>query len=442
MDNPVWLENNRQRRSNHGVLRTLRYYWQRKDALLVPRGHTHEVLALLDCHSLPYELRDRTRLLPDVSFSCCANLHPHQEKAARAVLSRRFSVAQLPTGAGKTVLALYCVAQRAQPACVIVHTRELLYQWRDRAAEFLGLPHAEVGIVGDGNFTIGPRLTIALVQTLYKRAREVRDHVGHLIVDECHHAPARTFTDAVRAFDTRFMIGLSATPYRRDRMTPIIGYHIGPLVCRVDPRELQDAGRILGAELRVRETSFDYPYRDDYQGMLTVLAADEARNRLIAEDVAGFAAGAAGPALVVSDRKQHCEALARKVRDLGIDVALLTGDTPGEERQRIVHELSTGGIKVLVATMQLVGEGFDCDRLAGLFLTTPIKFPGRVLQVVGRVLRTSDGKEKPVVYDYVDRAGVLRSSFAARMQAYKQLGMPCLHDWRDTAPGRNGFYGR
>jgi superfamily II DNA or RNA helicase len=83
---------------------------------------------------------------------------------------------------------------------------------------------------------------VALVQSLYKCARQVAPYIGHLVVDECHRAPARTFTEAVTAFDCKYMLGLSATPWRRDGLSKLIYWYLGRKVFEIDRQELTDPG--------------------------------------------------------------------------------------------------------------------------------------------------------------------------------------------------------
>jgi len=105
--------------------------------------------------------------------------------------------------------------------------------------------------------------------------------------------------------------------------------------------------------------------------------------------------------------------------NLGIRTAVLTGDLSNSKRQVIIEALKSGKIKVMIATGQLIGEGFDCPELSTLFLATPIRFSGRVLQYLGRVLRPAAGKEKARVYDYHDvNVGVLVNTARARALAY------------------------
>ncbi|MBI9076156.1 MAG: DEAD/DEAH box helicase [Desulfatibacillum sp.] len=421
--NPVWLENQKFGRYNQGVKKHLQFYWKRGDVITMPRGFARQLLTWVSKSDMEYDLVDETRILPEIQFGFMGELYGFQQHAAQRILSRRFGVARMPTGAGKTVLALYCISERAQPAVVVVHTKELLYQWRDRALDFLDIREQDIGLVGDGKKQMDRSLTICVVNSLYKCAGQLKKGTGHLIVDECHRIPSRSFTVAVRTFDSRYMLGLSATPFRRDGLTPLIPLYMGDSICEVNAMDLQEKGRISRAKLVVRNTCFDYPYEDDYHQMISALVGDYDRNLLIASDAVEFHATGSGTALVVSDRKSHCRALGSLMADKGARVSVLTGDLPDVKRKEIVRSVNQGEVDILVATVQLIGEGFDCPALSALFMATPVKFSGRVLQVVGRVLRAQQGKEKATVFDYVDKPGVLQASFQSRLEAYRQLGL-------------------
>ena len=124
---------------------------------------------------------------------------------------------------------------------------------------------------------------------------------------------------------------------------------------------------------------------------------------------------------MLSDRKTHCEVIAGLLNDSGVTADVLTGATPNKEREAIVARLNSGTVKILIATGQLKGEGFDCSRLSTLFMATPIKFSGRLIQYMGRVLRPAQGKDRATVYDYVDsRVAVLRASAKSRQGVYNQ----------------------
>jgi superfamily II DNA or RNA helicase len=322
-------------------------------------------------------------------------------------------------------MALKVIAERKQPALVVVHTKELLYQWKDRVITFLGLTQQEeVGLIGDGKKQIGSRITIAIVNSLYKCLNEVASQTGFLVVDECHRTPAKTFTEAVKAFDSRYMLGLSATPYRRDGLTKVIHFYLGNTIHDITPRELQRQKQIMAANLIVRKTGFDYDYQDDYQEMLSQLIEDPERNQLIAHDVVNHVTKESGIALVLSERKNHCRNLFDLIMRQNVTCRLLTGEVSAGERKSIVEELNQGKVSVLVATAQLIGEGFDLKALSSIFMATPVKFSGRVKQYIGRILRMTHGKTNATIYDYLDEPGVLLASFKTRVHVYRELGVP------------------
>ena len=421
--NPRWLENKKMGRWQGKTPRLLRLYEQTRDgALITPRGFARQLITLCRRHGVRFELDDHRQYLTEVDFKFIGSLKRFQAEAVDVMLQRDFGTISSPTGSGKTVMGLKMVAQRRQPALIVVHTKELLHQWIDRIESFLGIPAAEIGIIGGGKKRIGDRVTVGLVQTLYRCANEVREHFGHLVVDECHRTPSRTFTEAVSAFDCRYMLGLSATPWRRDKLSRLIFWHLGDIHHTIEAADLQESGDILKAEIIRRETNFR-PYSDpssEYSKMLSELTADIERNRLIASDVAREAGNGGGVCLVLSDRKAHCEAL-RAVLEKKFNTAVdtLTGDLSAGDRAAVVDRLNAGKTNVLVATGQLIGEGFDCKQLSTLFLATPIKFSGRVLQYLGRVLRPAPGKSQATVYDYEDvHVGPLVAATKARQRVY------------------------
>ena len=422
-DNPKWIENDRMGRWNGETLRQLRYFTETDDGNLVtPRGFIRQLIGLCRRHNVQFDIDDKRRILPEMDFTFHGQLKPFQQEAVDEMLQKNFGTQSAPTGAGKTVMALYIIAERKQPALIICHTKELAFQWINRIETFLGIPAAEVGIIGNGKKTVGDRITVALVQSLYKCASDVSPRIGHLIVDECHRAPSRTFTEAVTAFDSKYMLGLSATPWRRDKLSKLIFWHIGDVIHEVDKADLVESGDILKAEVITRKTEFK-PYFDpttEYSRMLSELTEDTGRNNLIAHDVAAEAGNGGGICLVLSDRKSHCEALQVLLRNsFDTPATVLTGDIGNRDRQEIVDRLNRGEIKTLIATGQLIGEGFDCRQLSTLFLSTPIRFNGRVLQYLGRVLRPAPGKDRAKVFDYVDvNVRPLAASAKARERVY------------------------
>lgn len=422
--NPQWLENDRMGRWNRGVPRVLKFYSAAgPDGLYVPRGYLGRFLRLCRERGEAFRIEDERGRLPEVDFGFRGALLPFQQAAVAKMLSKDFGTLCAPTGSGKTVMALAMIAARRQPAVIVVHTQDLAAQWLERIETFLGIPPAECGWIGGGRRRVGAKVSVALVQSLSKCAPEVSARTGFLVVDECHRCPSRTFTEAVTDFDSRYMLGLSATPWRRDQLSRLIFWHLGDIHHEVDRRALVASGNLLPAEVIRRETDFR-PYHDpvgEYSRMLSELTADTARNLMIAADVAREAAESDGIVLVLSDRKAHCENLRALLRyRFKVDAALMTGDLTLAERQEVTGRLNSREIRVVIATGQLIGEGFDCPHLTTLFLATPIRFSGRLLQYLGRVLRPAPGKGKARVFDYVDiHVGPLVKAARSRERVYQ-----------------------
>jgi superfamily II DNA or RNA helicase len=398
----------------------LYFYTETSRGLRFPRGFANQAVRFCRRHfgeNSP-RLVDLRRTLPEVDFSFKGELRPYQLEAFTATVKRDFGVIESGTGSGKTVIGLAIIAHRRQPTLVLVHTKELLYQWATQIELFLG---CEAGLIGDGHLTIAP-ITVAIVNSARKRLAGLPEHFGQICVDECHRVPAALFTDVVTAFDCRYALGLSATAFRRDGLTNLIHLYLGECVHRVATDDLHASGAVLKPKFIQRTTTFSYGYRGNYQNLMKALTGNEERNQLICGDVVKEALRAKGTILVVSDRVAHCAALAEMLVDLApqLRVAVLTGKMVSEQRTILIAEIRAGAIDVLISTVQLIGEGFDCPRLRALFLTTPIKFSGRLLQVVGRILRPAIDKQ-PRVYDYADPVPALQSSARARRMTFQNL---------------------
>jgi superfamily II DNA or RNA helicase len=422
-DNPQFIENEHRGFSNWNTPREIFGYRIEANTLIAPRGFTGSLISILEKNDVDYKLQDCRRLLEPIDFQFQGELHKFQQDALETILKKDFGTLSAPTGSGKTIMALAAIADRRQPALIIVHSRELLEQWAVSINTFLDVPIKEIGVIGGGQFRIGKKITIALVQSLYKCASDVAPHIGHLIVDEVHRCPSRTFLEAVTAFDSFYTLGLSATPWRRDKLTRLIYWYVGNTVCEIDQNALIDSGYILKADVVTRETDFFTRLNPsaEYSAILTELSADFARNCQIINDVTREANNGSGICLILTDRKSHVETLAAMVIDRGINAEILTGDLSNKDRRTVVERLNAGRIKVLVATGQLIGEGFDARELSTLFLAMPVKFDGRLIQYLGRVMRPAPGKTMAKVYDYIDvNIGVLANSARGRQRIYSR----------------------
>jgi superfamily II DNA or RNA helicase len=383
----------------------------------IPRGYARQLHVLARGMGLEPVYADFRRSFEMVDYTFAGELKDYQKLALNDILTRSFGVLQAGTGAGKTVIALATVVARKQPTLVMVHTKELLDQWVQRIEQFLGI---KAGRIGGGVFD--PSLiTVGTVQTIKKKIKEIVTSFGYIIVDECHRTPSSTFLECVSLFDCKYMLGLSATPYRRDNLGKIIYVALGDRVHEVNKNHLYRSGAILRPLLNIRKTNFQYAgdSSSEYQKMINELIHDPDRNKLIVNDIMGEINQDETTVLVVADRINHLQIIAKSLDLQGFPVHVLTGKTLEKERQQIVKDLADGKVKILASTSSLIGEGFDCPGLSTLYLCSPIRFPGKLIQIVGRILRPKEGK-KPKIFDYQDTmVGVLEYSANCRNKIYE-----------------------
>jgi superfamily II DNA or RNA helicase len=263
-----------------------------------------------------------------------------------------------------------------------------------------------------------------------------------VLVHNCHRVPSRTFSDAVSKFDCRFFVGLSATPYRKDGLTKVINFYLGDVVYKTDIKDLQKKKQVMKASLVVIKTNFNYFMKGtkNYAKMYKGLVEDQKRNELIIETVVkNNKKSSKQVSLIISDRKDHCRMFYERLQEMDLRVGMLIGGTHKEDRKEIKERLNDGCYDIFISTSQLIGEGFDCPRLAFLYLTTPISDAKRLTQYIGRVIRILEGKKDAIVFDFFDPQWLLQISFRKRINTYVELGvrpkdMPEGMVWPKDAP--------
>jgi superfamily II DNA or RNA helicase len=428
--NPKWIDNKKRNRWNGKTPKYLYHYEYldnpnfEDEKLLVPRGSLDCVISFYKKKSVDIKVKDETKNYDDIDFCFQGQLRDYQKKAVRIMLKKNDGVLESFPGSGKTVMAINLIAIRKQPFLVVVHTTELLHQWMDRLGNFLSIPKKEIGIIGNGKKKSKPKANVALVQTLSKVKMPL---VGHLVVDECHRIPSSTFTNIVKRFEGKYLLGLSATPYRNDCLTQLINWYAGEIRYTVPTEKLQNMGSIVKIKPIIRQTPFRSSFENpasNYPELIKELTENEVRNRFIVNDILNLPNDSKSTCLVLSDRKNHCNCLYNmlKERDSSLKIEILNTDKSSKQRKQIVKRVGENKINILIATSQLIGEGFDCSNLSILFLTTPVKALGRIIQYAGRVLRPAKGKKKAIIYDYFDSNILcLHNSFKSRQKAYEKL---------------------
>ncbi len=341
------------------------------------------------------------------------------------MLPHDLGVLVAPPGAGKTVMGAYLVAARGVNTLVLVHRRPLLEQWVNQLALFLGVDPAEVGRIGGGKSRPTGMLDVAMIQSLVRdgQVSEAVGDYGQVIVDECHHVPAVSFERVLASARAQYIVGLTATPRRRDGHHPIGAMQLGP-VRHVISGKAQAAARPFEHKLIVRET--ELAVAEENPAIHTIyrtVAGDRARGELIARDV-GLALDEGRCPIVLTERKDHLELLADLIGGVCPRVAVLRGGAGSVRRARsATQSLSGAGPRVIVATGRYVGEGFDDPALDTLFLAMPISWKGTVIQYAGRIQRLHAGKREVRIYDYVDRnIPMLDRMFRRRLAGYRSIG--------------------
>ena len=395
----------------------------------LPRGCVDDLEELLRIHGVALEVvDDRVTGEPlDVQFR--GELTRVQEDAARAILAHDIGVFVAPPGTGKTVLGTYLVAERGRNTLVLVHRRPLLDQWRAQLSLFLGLELGEIGQLGTGKRRLTGTIDVAMVQSLVKKdsVDEIVASYGQVIVDECHHVPAVSFERVLASLKARYVVGLTATPRRRDGHHPIAEMQLGPVRFRLDAKS-QAGRRPFEHRLIIRETGFRADGPDASLGVQELyarLARDEARNRMILDDIM-FALEEHRSPILLTERRDHLEMFAERLRGFARNLVVLQGgmsSKEGRESRERLASIPSGEERMIIATGRYIGEGFDDARLDTLFLAMPVSWKGTLVQYTGRLHRLHPGKREVRIYDYADNeVPMLRRMFEKRLRGYRAIG--------------------
>ena len=395
----------------------------------LPRGCFDELLALLAAHGVEVDVIDERHPGTGIDVTFQGELTKPQQQAAAAVLPHDIGVLCAPTAFGKTILAAWVIAARLVNTLVLVHRRHLLDQWRERLAGFLDVPLDAIGQIGGGWNKPSGRIDIAVIQSL-SRSGSVDDIVaeyGQVIVDECHHIPAFTFERVLKAAKARFVLGLTATPIRKDGHHPIVVMQCGAVRFRVAPRD-EAATRPFRQVVIPRITEFGLPAGAEawsIQDIYGALATAEARNDLICADVLNALKQGRTP-LVLTERTEHLAELERRLEGRVRHLVVLRGGLPARKRREAIMQLAAvpaGEPAAVLATGRYAGEGFDHAPLDTWLLALPVSWRGTLLQYAGRLNRLHPDKLEVRIYDYVD-AGVpmLAAMYRKRLKGYRAMG--------------------
>jgi superfamily II DNA or RNA helicase len=395
----------------------------------LPRGSLDDLRVLLDDLGIELSIEDRRTEGEELGAHFHGKLTSIQEKAASALLEHDIGVFVAPPGSGKTVVGANLIARRRRSTLVIVHRTQLLEQWRAQLAVFLDLRPKDIGQVGGGKRKPNGILDIAMIQSLARKEKvsDIVAQYGQVIVDECHHVPAVSFERVMREVKARYVVGLTATPQRRDGHHPILRLQLGPTRFRIDARS-QAAGQSFRHRLVVRETAFRLrgePSGAGIQEVYRQIAEDANRNRLILRDVARALEEGRSP-ILLTERRDHLLYFSERLSGIARHLVILQGGMRTRERRAAIEQLASipeSEERLVLATGRFIGEGFDDARLDTLFLAMPVSWKGTLIQYAGRLHRRHRAKTEVRMVDYVDRGvPMLARMFEKRMRGYAAMG--------------------
>ena len=403
--NPEFFRNQAQRFSTWNEPRLIRRFDDTvPDRIAVPRGLEDEIGRLVASAGGDLIIVDETPQLPEIEARFIGTLTDQQRHAVDSMSNHDLGVLQAPTGFGKTVAACALIAHHRQKTAIIVNRAELVGQWIERLGQFLDLGEWTVGTLGAGKDRRGHAVDVIMLQSLARR--DAPDHLldgyGLVIVDECHCVGAPAAEAAIRTANVRRWIGLSATPFRADSMDPLITMLLGPI------RHTAEDATLLDKHLFVHTTGFDTAesLRDgaSIQAMFSELARDGERNVLIA-DILADAYRRGRRTLALANRVEHLTAINSAVAANGVPSLTLHGGMSSAERAKVRAAMGPQcpGPLVVLAIDKIAGEGLDAD-FDTLLMMNPVSFKGRVIQQVGRIMRTGPGKTDVEVHDILDQA--------------------------------------
>ena len=428
LPNPDYVKKERMGFWTGRTPKVLRLYEWNGNTLVLPFGLIRELMPILSAGEVQSYFTGGT----DVDYGAPVPLYDYQREAVSHMITAKYGILKSKAGSGKTQMGIALIKALGKKTLWLCHTADLLHQSMERAERYAD--SSLMGTITEGKVNIGTGITFATVQTMCNVDLDrYRDEWDVIIVDECHRVSqsATTVSRYQRVLNNlaaRHKYGLTATPERSDGLIEATFALIGRVVYEVPDEAVAD--KVM--RVTIRPVSTDTEITDDclnvdgtinYTKLIEHLTTDEDRTRLIAsciEDEKNHSC------LILSDRIAHLEDILNALpEDMRRKSALITGKMTSkrekELREKSIEMMRTGELRYLFASYSLAKEGLDIPRLDRLFLASPVKFSSVVIQSIGRIARTFDGKETPVCYDFVDEEiGFCRRAFKERCRHYRK----------------------
>jgi len=431
--NSEYLIKKRTGLSTYGIERYFKLIQAEEKSILIPRGFLEKLIIFLNENNIKFELIEERIKLKPVNFESSAKLFDYQKEAENDLLSSESGILVAPPGSGKTIIGIDLIAKLKQPALILVHKKQIFNQWLEKIEHFLNIPKREIGRIASNKKKIGDKITVAMVQSLNRMGglKDTSDKFGIILVDECHHMPAKMFRGVITKFRPYYLYGLTATPERKNNDEELIFIYLGEILHEISRNFNKQAflknepiakiSENSKVNIIIKETDLEVPFKvrtDNFQILSKILIFDSARNIQIVNDIK-LEAGKSLKCLVLTERKEHVEVLSYYLKH-EYEIVTLTGDLTDKQRREKIKQIESGNFQILLATGQLIGEGTDFPNLDCLFLVYPFAFSGKLTQYIGRIQR--GGSADRIIYDYRDiKIKYLEGFFKKRSRYYKNF---------------------
>ncbi len=390
------------------------------EGIIIPRGFASSLVKFCNSERIPIKIIDERCKQDEIIMNSKIDLLPHQEEVLERAKSKDFGVIVSPPGSGKTIIGLELIAQKKQPTLILVHRKQLFDQWIDRIQNFLSIPKKQIGQIGNQINKIGKEITVAMIQSLTRGdLTELKNSFGMVIVDECHHIPAKSFREVITQLNCYYLYGLTATPKRKNNDEKLIYVYIGNIIYEMTQKELL-AQQNIKAEINIIETElfvpFDYKI-DNYETVSQVLMFDTGRNGQILKDIDENISRFKS-ILILTERRNHVNILNLYLKEKYETIAI-SGDDSERSRKSKLEQINLGHFQIIISTGQYFGEGIDISALECLFIVYPFTFESKLVQYIGRVQRSG---KPPVIFDYRDsKIDYFDKMFKQRNRYYNKL---------------------
>ncbi|MGJ0355280.1 TOTE conflict system archaeo-eukaryotic primase domain-containing protein [Aliarcobacter cryaerophilus] len=384
----------------------LKGYEESSEFLTLPRGLKEKLFEYLNYNLVKYKIIDNRVFEKIETKRILFTLRAEQEDAIKEILKYDSSICVAPPGFGKTLIGAKIFEQRAVKTLIIVNKNMLLDQWISRFVDYFGYKKSDIGFLGKSQNRLNGNIDIATMQSL-NNIPELVESYTQVIVDECHHIPALTFEQIVKNFKGKYILGLSATPNRKDELDPILYQQLGNISYEYKKPKTH-TNRLL-----VIKTEFTSS-ADNYAAIINELVSNEDRNRQIVKTIKE---NIDRKILLLSDRIEHLNLLENILKEENIDFVSVHGSQNKKEQVENMQKVKTSSL--ILATSSFFGEGIDFPHLNTIIFATPISFYGRLIQYLGRIGR---GNQECLAIDFLDsKNAMLNSTYKKRLEGYKAM---------------------